>query len=325
MATAWGSSAGARARGGTDLCLDLVVEDALSEGETRMPDGELTWVPGPGDYTLALAGKKLVCKNGKGKRLKSLPKAVKTSEPAEALLTLAEWLTQHERECAETVEGWMLRSLPIPKEAIVAVWDDPAWRTPLENAVVTRPGDLEGGGFLKGADAARGVGVVDLDGETQWIDAPTVLLPHPILLPERDDFRELATELSLTQGVHQLFRETHAAPQDLDPEATGLGTFSNGHFEQLNFVLGRCRTLGYRVRGGFATCPVFEGGVAAEARYWIGAEYPEGETWTGELIFVDEAERALPLGKVGPVTLSEGLRMATAIYAGRKVEEEAES
>ena len=85
--------------------------------------------------------------------------------------------------------------------------------------------------------------------------------------------------------------------------------------------MGACRRLGYPVRGGYATCRVWEGESPLEARYYVGGEYPEAETETGELVFVGFDQRAVAMRDVGPVTFSEGMRMAAAIYAKRKVEE----
>ena len=62
------------------------------------------------------------------------------------------------------------------------------------------------------------------------------------------------------------------------------------------------------------------GGLAVEARYWIGADSPDSETWTGALSWVDGKEKTLPLADVPPVAFSEGMRMASAIYAARVVE-----
>ena len=76
--------------------------------------------------------------------------------------------------------------------------------------------------------------------------------------------------------------------------------------------------MGYRVRGGYAVCPVFEGGRLVEARFWIGADDPEYETSTGDLTWVDDRERPIHLRDVGPVAFSEGMRMAAAIAAGAK-------
>lgn len=288
------------------------------------------WIDAGKGYALTLDGDKLVCRNAKGARLGSVPKEVKDSEAAEQLTALKEWLAQHARECAATVDTWMLRSLPVPRAALQAVWDDPAWRTPLENAVVfAAPGgvvDFARGGLFRGVDGKKGVGVVDLDGETGWLaDADQIVIPHPILIPELDAWRELATQLAITQGVSQLLRETHARPAELEPGQTALERFAQGKFAMLVHVLGKARTLGYRVRGGFATCAVWERGAVSEARYWIGADSPDGETYTGDLTWVDGREHALKIAEVGPVAFSEGVRMASAIYAARVVEKEAAS
>jgi hypothetical protein len=69
-------------------------------------------------------------------------------------------------------------SLPVPRAVLQAVWPDPAWRAVVEDAVVyPEGGDLLDAGFFKGVDPARGVGVVTLDGESRWLDAPALLLP----------------------------------------------------------------------------------------------------------------------------------------------------
>ena len=284
------------------------------------------WVSAERGYQLAIDRGKLVCRNPKGKRLAQVPKALKDGEAAQQLAALKDWLGEHEQECRETVETWMLRSLPAPLSVLTAVWEDPAWRSVLENLVVCGV-DSKGGprqdqtGFLRDLRAGKGCGIVNLDAETQWAKTQSIAVPHPILLEELEDFRELATELDSRQGIDQLFRETWTAGGEAR-EATSITDFQQGKFEQLNHVIGLCRRLGYRVRGGNAVCPVWEDGARVEARYWIGAEYPEAETWTGELVFTDREEQALPIRDVGPVAFSEGMRMASAIYAKRVVKDE---
>ena len=44
--------------------------------------------------------------------------------------------------------------------------------------------------------------------------------------------------------------------------------------------------------------------------------------YTGELIFVDSEQKPLKIAEVGRVTFSEGVRMASQIYAKRKVEKQ---
>ncbi len=299
-----------------------VVEAGASHTAHHADD--LAWVDAGKGYSLALDGDKLVCRNKAGKRLSSVPKEVRDGEAAEHLLALREWLDDHERECRQTVEAWMLRSLPVPRAALQAVWPDEAWRAPLENAVVARSLGDGSAGFLRGADPARGVGLVDLDGETTWLDSTEVVIPHPILLPDLDDLRALATELSLTQALSQLFRETHRKPADMDPARTSVTEHAGGQFKQLVHALGKCRSLGFRVQGGFALCRVWEAGRTVEARYWLHGDSPEEPAETGELFWVDDRERTLKLGEVGPVAYSEGVRMASSIYAARVIEKDEE-
>lgn len=299
---------------------------------TATPD-TLHWIDAGGGYQLALDGEKLVCKNAKGKVLASVPKEVRDGEAAESLVALREWMENHTAECRETIEAWMLRSLPVPRAVLAQVMADPAWGGLLTHAVVAPVGadaepDLLSAGFLKAADAQKGLGIVDLDGETRWVTTETVLLPHPILLADLNDFRTLAGELALTQGLSQLFRETFPRGvlegKPVRPEDDSVDAFEGGEFDQLLHALGHCRRLGYRVRGGYALTRVYERGGIVEARYWLGDGDPQWETSTGDLSWVDAQDRALPLGEVGPIAWSEGVRMAAALYAQRKVEKDEE-
>jgi hypothetical protein len=286
--------------------------------------GEPGWIDAGDGYALALEAGKLVACNAKGKRLSAVPRPLRDGEVAEQLEALRDWLAEHDRACRATVEQWMLRSLPVPRAVLEQVWDDPAWRTPLENAVVVavdaagRP-DPGSAGLFRGV-GSRGVGVVDLEGETAWLAAERIAIPHPILLPELDAWRELVTQLGAAQGVSQLHRETHARPPGLTGHA--IDRFAEGKFAMLIHAAGKARSLGYKVTGGFAVCPVWDGGAITEARYWIGAEAPDAETRTGQLSWVDHGERGLPIAAVGPVAFSEGMRMASAIYAARIVDKE---
>jgi hypothetical protein len=285
---------------------------------------ELGWVDAGDGYALALDAGKLVARNAKGKRLSAVPKPLRDGEVAEQLEALRDWLAEHDRACHTTVEQWMLRSLPVPRAVLEQVWDDPAWRTPLENAVVVAVDaagrhDPGSAGLFRGV-GSRGVGVVDLEGETVWLAAERIAIPHPILLAELDGWRELVTQLGAAQGVSQLHRETHARPPELAGHA--VDRFADGKFAMLIHAAGKARALGYKVSGGFAVCPVWDGGAITEARYWLGAEAPDAETRTGQLSWVDHQERGLPIAAVGPVAFSEGMRMASAIYAARVVDQQ---
>ena len=291
------------------------------------------WLPTDKDYTVALIDGKLQCRNPKGKQLASIPKWLKDSDLGQELLAVRDWLKEHQQECQSKAELWMLRSLPVPRKVLASVWADPTWRNLLINTVVvptTKAGakqksiDQTAAGFLKDVDAKKGVGIVDADGETQWLKSDTIAIPHPILLDDLDDFRELAVELQFEQSLDQLFRQTWS-PTDQQQSGTSIKDFGNGKFEMLTHALSLCRRLGYKVSGGYACCPVWESGKLLEARYWIGAEYPESETYTDELMFTNESDTAVQLSDVGPVTFSEGMKMAAAIYAKRVVKDEEEN
>jgi hypothetical protein len=296
---------------------------AKPPAETTASEG---WIDAGNGYQLALEAGKLVARNDKGKRLSAVPKELRDGDAADQLEALRDWLAEHQRECAATVDQWMLRSLPVPRAVLERVWDDPAWRVPLENAVIFAVGsdgehDAEKVGLFRGVDGKKGVGVVDLDGETAWLATDRVAFPHPILIPELDGWRELVTQLGAKQGIAQLHRETYARPGGKAEQAAGaIDQFEDGKFAMLMHAIGKARALGYKVRGGFAVCRAWDREATSEARFWIGAESPESETYTGSLSWVDARERALAVGQVGPIAFSEGMRMASSIYAARVVE-----
>jgi hypothetical protein len=285
------------------------------------------WVEAGGGYAVGLRGGQIVARGPRGTLLKSVPTTLRESDTVVQLRELRDWLARHDRECAATVETWMVRSLPVPTRVLAAVWEDPAWQRPLRDAVVMPLDESaeprrDQAGFLRYCDTERGVGLITLDGETVWSTARLLAVPHPVKLPELADFRDFATELQVEQGIAQLYRETWHPPADLDPQAMGVTDYSDGHFAQLMHAAGRCRTLGYQVSGGFAVNRIWEGGQLFEAHYWIGSDSPEVEAWTGDLTWVDSASTPLKVAEVGPVAYSEGVRMAAAIYAGRVVEAE---
>ena len=304
---------------------DLITsKKAISE-----PPGDgIPWLDADKNYALGIEAGKLVCRNPAGKKLASVPKDLKESELAEQLNALCEWLADHRVDCLRRVETWMLRSLPVPCDAVRGVWPDPDWRDMLQNLVIV-PTDADGKtdatqtGLLRDVDPKKGVGVVDRDGETKWIAAEQLLIPHPILIDGLDELSEIAADMDFTQAIEQLFRPVFAATTE-QKETSRLTDYSNGKFEQLNFVNALCRRLGYPIRGGYACCKVWENARPVEARYWIGGEYPEAETYTGELIFVDSEQQPLKIAAVGRVTYSEGVHMASQIYAKRKVEKQEE-
>ncbi|MFJ3792625.1 DUF4132 domain-containing protein [Kitasatospora sp. NPDC090091] len=284
----------------------------------------MAWVEaGTGGYQVALDEEgRVVCRNAAGRPLKSLPSKLNDDPVVTGLKQLTEWLAAHRRRCLEDVERWMVRSLPVPAAVITAVWADEAWQEVLRDLVVTGA-DGSVTGFLRGADAERGLGLVDLDGDTVRLTDGEIRIPHPVLLGDLDELREFAVELGVTQQVQQLYREVWHRPDGADaPTGTQVTTYAGGRYNALRDLLGRCARLGYRVRGGHAVLPVVEGGVPLEARVWVGDYYEYDECETGALSWTGPDGKVLPPAQVGPVAWSEGMRMAAALYAGRTVEGE---
>lgn len=144
-----------------------------------------TWIQAETGHQLAIDGGQIVARNAKGKDLKSVPPAVKKTETYADLDALLGWLIGHEAECAGQVETWLLRSLPVPTAVLAEVWADDTWRAWLTDLVVIGgEGPEAPNGFLREATSESGrtrLGVVDLDGESGWIDAEEVTFPHPAL------------------------------------------------------------------------------------------------------------------------------------------------
>ncbi|PJN25511.1 DUF4132 domain-containing protein [Kitasatospora sp. CB02891] len=275
-----------------------------------------------GDYEVALEPDgKVACRNAAGRRLKTVPAKLKDDPAVVQLRRLAEWLDAHERQCAATVERWMVRSLPVPAAVIGAVWADETWRSVLRDLVVTGA-DGSVAGFLRDADPERGIGVVDLDGDTVRLTDVEIRIPHPVLLEDLDELREFAVELDVAQQLQQLHREVWQRPADLDPTATQVDTYAGGRYKELRELVGRCARLGHRVRGGYAVVPLVDDGRPTEARLWVGDYYEYDECETGSLHWTGADGRPVPLAEVGPVAWSEGMRMAAALYAGRTIEGE---
>ncbi|MEV0532548.1 DUF4132 domain-containing protein [Kitasatospora sp. NPDC050463] len=282
----------------------------------------MTWVEaGTGGYQVALDDEgRVVCRNAAGRPLKSLPSKLNDDPVVTGLKQLTEWLAAHRRRCQEDVERWMVRSLPVPAAVVVAVWPDEAWQDVLRDLVVTGAGG-EVAGFLRGADAERGLGLVDLDGDTVRLTDGEIRIPHPVLLEGLDELREFAVELGVSQQVQQLYREVWHRPAQAAP-GTEVTAYSGGRYKELRELLGRCARLGYRVRGGHAVLPVVEDGLALEARVWVGDYYEYDACETGALSWAGPDGKVLPLAEVGPVAWSEGMRMAAALHAGRTIEGE---
>ncbi|MFG1688986.1 DUF4132 domain-containing protein [Nonomuraea sp. NPDC049269] len=282
------------------------------------------WLAAGDGYEVALIEGRVAARatsgRAAGRQLKSLPKALRDHPEVDRLRRFAEWLDRHAAACVAQVDLWMVSSLPVPTGLLARVWPDEAWQTALRDLAVVGD-DPDEVGFLRDATDSGELRVVNLDGETVRLSPRTVTLPHPVLLPDLDDLREFAAELGVVQKVEQIHRATWRKPADLKAGETTVSEFSGGSYDSWFGLAARATSLGYRVSGGYATCRVRDAGSLAEAAVWIGEPYWEDEVTTGGLSWQDLDGRTLPLREVGPVAWSEGMRMAAALYAGRRVEE----
>ncbi|MEW1846870.1 DUF4132 domain-containing protein [Nonomuraea angiospora] len=282
------------------------------------------WLAAGDGYEVALIEGRVAARatsgRSAGRQLKSLPKALRDHPEVDRLRRFAEWLDRHAAACVAQADLWMVSSLPVPTGLLARVWPDEAWQSALRDLAVVGD-DPDEVGFLRDATETGELRVVNLDGETVRLSPRTVTLPHPVLLPDLDDLREFAAELGVVQKVEQIHRATWRKPADVDRKGTTVTEFSGGTYDSRFGLAARATTLGYRVTGGYATCRVRDAGTITEASVWIGEPYWDDEVSTGGLTWQDLDGRTLLLREVGPVAWSEGMRMAAALFAGRKVEE----
>ncbi|MBT2478965.1 DUF4132 domain-containing protein [Streptomyces sp. ISL-94] len=284
----------------------------------------MAWLAAGEGYEIALIEGRVAARSttgrAAGRQLKTLPRALKDHPEVDRLRRLAAWLDRHAAACVAQVDTWMVSSLPVPTALLARLWPDEAWQDALRDLAVVGE-DPDEAGFLRDATDSGELKVVNLDGETVRLSPRTVTLPHPVLLPDLDDVRDFAAELGIAQRVEQIHRATWLKPEGLAATATEVRDYAGGAFPTRFSLAARATALGYRVSGGYATCKVRDGGRGTEAAVWIGEPYSEDESTTGALNWHDEEGRALRLAEVGPVAWSEGMRMAAALYAGRKIEE----
>lgn len=254
-----------------------------------------------------------------GTREGALPAEIRDRPEVVELQRFAEWLDRHAAECAAQVDTWMVSSLPVPTGLLAQVWPDAAWQAALRDIVVVGEGPEEVG-FLRDADASDGLRVVNLDGETVRLTPRTVTMPHPVLLPDLEELRTFAAELGVVQGVEQIHRATWTKPAGTDDGAHSVSEFEGAEYRSWFHLSARATSLGYRVSGGRVVDRVRDGGRVVTASVGMSDPYTEDKAWTGSLAWYrEDAYRSLPLGEVGPVAWSEGMRMAAALHAGRTV------
>ncbi|MFI8090136.1 DUF4132 domain-containing protein [Streptomyces sp. NPDC086080] len=283
------------------------------------------WRSAGDTYEVALVDGRVVARSAsagdgpEGKQERGLPAAIRDRPEVIELQRFAEWLDRHAAECAAQVTTWMVSSLPVPTGLLARVWPDEAWQAALRDAVVVGDGP-DDVGFLRDADDAGALRVVNLDGETVRLTPRTVTLPHPVLLPDLEELRTFAAELGVVQGVEQLHRATWHKPGDLDTAAESIREFADAEYRSWFHLSARATSLGYTISGSSITDRIRDAGRIFTARVGMSDPYAEERAWTGDLSWSDEdGHRPLKLTEVGPVAWSEGMRMAAALHAGRTV------
>ncbi|MDX6742782.1 DUF4132 domain-containing protein [Actinocorallia sp. A-T 12471] len=285
----------------------------------------MSWTPAGEDYEVALVDGRIAARRASGgtpgRPLKTLPKALREHPEVERLRAFADWLERHDAECVAKVDAWMISSLPVPAPLLGRVWADESWRAALRDMAVVGD-DPEDVGFLRDVSESGELRVVNLDGDTVRLSAREIRVPHPVLLPDLAELRAFAAELGVTQRVEQIYRATWTRPED-ERTGTGLRLFAGARYRSRFRLAARAASLGYRVSGGYAACTIREGGRTLEAALWIGAPgWDVQEVETGALSWRDGGGGAVRFAEVGPVAWSEGMRMASALFAGRVVEED---
>lgn len=159
------------------------------------------WLAAGDTYEVALVEGRVVARAASptspagGRPKRSLPEEIRDRPEVIELQRFAEWLDRHAADCAAQVTNWMVSALPVPTGLLARVWPDEAWQAALRDIVVVGAAPDEVG-FLRAADERDGLRVVNPDGETVRLAAPTVTMPHPVLLPDLEALRAFAAEWS---------------------------------------------------------------------------------------------------------------------------------
>ncbi|CAL9650922.1 DUF4132 domain-containing protein [Streptomyces sp. enrichment culture] len=276
------------------------------------------WLAAGDTHEVALVEGRVVARSASGgKPERTVPAEIRDRAEVLELQRFGEWLDRHAAECAAQVTTWMVSALPVPTGLLARVWPDEAWQSALRDIVVVGDGPGEVG-LLRGADPTDGLRLVNRDGRTVSVTAPTVTMPHPVLLPDLEELRTFAAGLGVLQGVEQLHRATWRKPSAIAERDYGVTEFAEAEYRSWFHLASRAASLGYKVSGSSVVARIRDAGRVFTASVAMSDPYTEDRAWTGNLGWYDEdGHRLLPLSDVGPVAWSEGMRMAAALHAGR--------
>ncbi|SER51402.1 DUF4132 domain-containing protein [Corynebacterium cystitidis] len=276
----------------------------------------MTWIEGNNyDFALDADTAGVVVRNKKGTVLKTVPAKAKVESAYETIDTKANFLEQHARTCRDTVRAWLLGDVTVPTRVIAAVWDDKAWQKQLGNLVIT---DGAATGLLRHV-SPEALTVIDLDGEeaTMIVDETTVVsIPHPVLLPDLEDWREFAIDLGVQQEMDQLMRDVYQKPADRADGQVVQSSFKGSEYSRAGALIGRARGAGYSATFNSIGMTMEENGTT------VGA-YLEVEAWafddTAHIynLHFTSGDREAHWDEISHTLWSEAVRMANYVYAGR--------
>ncbi len=222
---------------------------------------------------------------------------VRDRDSAHDLDEVARWLADRDDVCRDEATSWMIRGTSLSTDTLANLWSDRMWSHSLTDLVIeTADGDLSDDpaelarGFLRGVSAGRGVGILGLDGPTQWVTRRRWVIAHPATLPDLGGWINAARELGISQDVHQLDRTVFHRD---------ASRFPDSHIAAHLWLPGTSRTE--------RSEQFWDGGRWVLAH--IGKSRADGYL---SVEFRDSDDRPLRLAAVGPIVWSEALRLATA-------------
>jgi hypothetical protein len=156
-------------------------------------------------------------------------------ETAQDLDEVAHWLVDRDAICADQVIEWMVRGTSLSTDELASLEADRDWSWALSGVILESAEPIAddadgplaeespaGGdairGFLQGVAAGRGVGILGLDGTTQWVNRRRWTIVHPALLADRGAWRALAAEAGVAQHVQQLSRDVYLRDPHQHPD-----------------------------------------------------------------------------------------------------------
>ena len=117
----------------------LRVSASLRRRSDRRRWSRVAWLATAGGYEVTLQSGEVACRNAAGRRLKSVPPAIRDDPVVVGLRQLTEWLARHEGPAGPRWRGGWSGRCRCPRRCFGRVWPDEAWRAALTDLVVAVP------------------------------------------------------------------------------------------------------------------------------------------------------------------------------------------